>query len=185
MTESTIRGRARDAILAAAIEQFNAQGIRAVSADRVIAQAGVSKVTFYRHFATKDDLVVAYLEAELARVQAVVASASSTTPPATLSEALADEICRPGFRGCPFINAAAEYPDPHHPVRAVVARFRAWMIEAIAVTMSERGVARAQAVARQIMMLRDGALVEGYIDGHPDRVAAELQRGVAALVAAA
>lgn len=184
MTESTIRGRARDAILAAAIEQFNAQGIRAVSADRVIAQAGVSKVTFYRHFATKDELVIAYLEAELARVQDVVTRASDATASVTLSEALADEICRPGFRGCPFINAAAEYPDPHHPVRAVVARFRSWMIDAIAAALSERGVARPQAVARQIMMLRDGALVEGYVDGHADRVAAELQQGVAALVAA-
>ena len=185
MADTTKRGRAREAILAVAVDQFNALGIRAVSADRVIALAGVSKVTFYRHFATKDDLVVAYLEAELARVQAVVAGAAQGTSTSALTDALAQEICRPGFRGCPFINAAAEYPDPSHPVRAVVSRFRTWMTDTIAAALAERGVAQPGTVARQIMMLRDGALVEGYVDGHPERVAAELERGVAALVAGA
>ncbi|MFW7415246.1 TetR/AcrR family transcriptional regulator [Demequina sp. SO4-18] len=189
MAADTIRGRAREAILGAAVAEFNAHGIRAVSADRVIADAGVSKVTFYRHFPTKDDLVVAYLESELERVQRTVAEmtvadAGEGEAPGHWSAALAEEICRPGFRGCPFINAAAEYPDPDHAVRAVVARFRAWMIGAIATGLESQGVAEPARVARQVMMLRDGALVEGYVSGDPDRVAAELWAGVDALVGA-
>lgn len=185
MATNPMRGRARAAILRAAVSEFNAQGIRAVSADRIIADAGVSKMTFYRHFPTKDALVVAYLEAELERVQRVVAEADETTSAGQWSAALAEEICRPGFRGCPFINAAAEYPDSEHQARAVVARFRAWMIGSIAQALGTQGIADPERVARQVMMLRDGALVEGYVAGDPDRVASELTAGVEALVAAA
>ncbi|MFW2514381.1 TetR/AcrR family transcriptional regulator [Demequina sp. SO4-13] len=179
-----MRGRAREAILSAAIAEFNAHGIRAVSADRVIADAGVSKVTFYRHFPTKDELVVAYLEAELERVQRAVADAGPGHSPGQWSTALAEEICRPGFRGCPFINAAAEYPDPDHAVREVVDRFRSWMIGAITAALVAQSIAEPEHVACQIMMLRDGALVEGYVSGNPQRVARELAAGVDALVAA-
>lgn len=185
MATHTMRGHAREAILGAAVAEFTAHGIRAVSADRIITDAGVSKVTFYRHFPTKDDLVVAYLESELGRVQRAVAATGAGSAPGQWGAALADEICRPGFRGCPFINAAAEYPDSSHPARAVVARFREWMITAIAGALAAQGVADSARVARQVMMLRDGALVEGYVAGEPERVARELSGGIAALVAAA
>ena len=58
---ATPAGPVRDRILDAATRRYYADGIRAVSADRLIAEAGVSKVTFYRHFPTKDDLITAYL----------------------------------------------------------------------------------------------------------------------------
>ena len=181
--ETPLRGAAvRDAVLASARELFDAHGIRAVSADRVIAAAGISKVTFYRHFPSKDDLVVAYLEEELERVHAALRRRDGA--PATVDEAaamIADELCRPGFRGCPFINAAAEYADPDHPVRAVVARFREWMTDVIAAWLGTQGV-QDRAVAEQIMMLRDGALVAGYLDGDPAMVAQRLAAGMTMLV---
>lgn len=183
-TTPVIRGHARDAIVAAATGLFNAYGIKAVSADRVIESAGCSKVTFYRHFRTKDDLVVAYLTAELERLQAVVGAMGSVEVTADdISRALIDEMCQPGFRGCPFINAAAEYPDPDHPVRGVVDDFREWMRGAIAAWLSARGVVDTDAVARQVMMLRDGALVEGYVSRETDGVIKTLASGIDALVA--
>ncbi|WP_084101306.1 TetR/AcrR family transcriptional regulator [Demequina sp. NBRC 110051] len=179
---ATTRGRAREDILAAASDLFTAHGIRAVSADRILADAGVSKVTFYRHFPSKDALVVAYLEAELERVQGLGHSANGE--PRAIAAIFENEMCRPGFRGCPFINAAAEYPDPDHPVREVVVRFRDWMIDAIAAWARDRGAASPEDVARQVMMLRDGALVDGYVTGNPRRAADELAAGIEALVAA-
>lgn len=178
---ATTRGHARDAILATASTLFTTQGIRAVSADRILAEAGVSKVTFYRHFATKDDLVVAYLEAELERLQR--RGGETRGDPRAIAAIFEDEMCQPGFRGCPFINAAAEYPDSDHPVREVVARFRTWMTEVIARWARESGVADPEDVAQRVMMLRDGALVEGYISGEPRRAADHLAAGIAALVA--
>ncbi|MFV0287407.1 MAG: TetR/AcrR family transcriptional regulator [Demequina sp.] len=176
------RGQARDAILATASALFHASGTRAISADRILADAGVSKVTFYRHFPSKDALVVAYLEDELARLQSLGAQAGSD--PQAIAGIFEEEMCRPGFRGCPFINAAAEYPDPTHPVREVVARFRTWMMGAIEAWATERGARDPAQVARQVMMLRDGALVEGYVAGDPARVARELRAGIAALASA-
>lgn len=174
------RGRARDDIVTTASALFTAHGIRAVSADRIIAEADVSKVTFYRHFAAKDDLVVAYLQRELARLQDYVATHE---PDATAMLALfRDQMCGPGFRGCPFMNAAAEYPDPTHPVRAVVTDFRKWMVGEFTTWAESRGVPEPERVARTIMMLRDGALVDGYMSGEPERVVQELTAGIEALV---
>lgn len=181
--QTVVRGQARDAIVEAASALFNALGIRAVSADRVIEAVGCSKVTFYRHFRSKDDLVVAYLEGELARLQRAAAEYAGASP--TIDEiatALIDEMCQPGFRGCPFINAAAEYPDPDHPVRAVVMDFRRWMTGAIEAWLEQRSVDAPAAVATQVMMLRDGALVEGYVSGDSASVHVSLARGLGRLI---
>ncbi|WP_062378143.1 TetR/AcrR family transcriptional regulator [Demequina pelophila] len=195
----------REAILDAAEALFGEHGIRAVSADRILAEAGYSKVTFYRHFPSKDEVVVAYLERELGRVRAVLAAAAGETAIdrgasdafggvversaaqglAPVAAALTDEMCRPHFRGCPFINAAAEYPDPDHPVRRVVTEFRGLMTGAIAEWARLQGVRDPGAVASQAMMLRDGALVAGYLSGDPGGVAEEFVRSLAAIVRAA
>src|SRR5580693_7596007 len=107
----------RERIVEAATELFYAQGIRAVSAEKIIAQVGITKVTFYRHFPTKDDLIVAYLERRAAWEREAIAGArqaASDVPEVfrIVAEAIGAESCRPGFRGCPFINAAAEYAAP-------------------------------------------------------------------------
>ncbi|WP_156155962.1 TetR/AcrR family transcriptional regulator [Demequina phytophila] len=173
----------RDAIIDAAAAQFAEHGIRAVSADRILAAAGFSKVTFYRHFPTKDDVVVAYLARELDRVRAAIGAAEDQTwDRAALAAALTQEMCRPHYRGCPFINAAAEYPDPDHPVRAVVAEFRALMLAAITTWLERRGTDNRVERAEQIMMLRDGALVAGYLDHDVDGVARALADAIGTLV---
>ena len=122
----------RERILEAAADLFYAQGIRAVSADKIIAKVGITKVTFYRHFHTKDDLVVAYLERRAQWERGAVEAARQAAGDDVLevfrmiAEGIGAETCSPGFRGCPFINAAAEYADPEHPVRQVVDTHRRW-----------------------------------------------------------
>lgn len=160
----------RERILDAANALFYADGIRAVSADRVIAAAGVSKVTFYRHFPTKDDLVVAYLGVRAAAEREVVGTLRARhagDPCGMLTElarSMAGVSCAPGFRGCPFINAAAEYPDAGHPVRQAVAAHRAWFTGLLGEVLGELDVAD-PAVVDRLMMLRDGAMVAGYLGG--------------------
>jgi AcrR family transcriptional regulator len=179
-------------ILRAAAGLFYADGIRAVSADRVIAAAEVSKVTFYRHFATKDALVVAYLDAVAAAERAAVDAAAAEHPddPGAVlrgyAAVLGRESCAPGFRGCPFINAAAEYADPDHPVRAVVAGHRRWMVETAAGLLGRLGLTDPEAAAEELVILRDGAMVAGYVGGEERARAVEaaLQHAGAAVVAA-
>lgn len=176
----------RARILDAASELFYAQGIRATSADRIIEDVGITKVTFYRHFRTKADLVVAYLGQQSAAEQAWIGSVHRDGDPLGTLRALATDIgaasCRPGFRGCAFINAAAEFSDPDDPVRAAVDAHRRWMLDAFADVAAEAGAEDDQAVARQLMVLRDGAMVNGYL-GDPATVGATLAAAFTSILA--
>jgi AcrR family transcriptional regulator len=168
------RGTARRTILDAASRLFYAEGIRAVSADRIIEEVGVTKVTFYRHFRTKDELVVAYLdersEQERQRADTLTSQseASPSDPLGPLVEALVSDICASGFRGCPFINAAAEYADPQHPVRLSVKRHRDWFASFLREQLHHAGLQDPAQAAAQLVLLRDGAMVGGYLGDPTD-----------------
>src|SRR5450830_802403 len=111
---------ARERILLATHELFYREGLRATGVDRVIAAAGVTKVTFYRHFPAKDELIRAFLayrherwmgwfQAALARHQAAQSATERQRQPLQpLAAALGEWLREPGFRGCAFINAVAE-----------------------------------------------------------------------------
>ena len=188
MTRSRSGPATRARILAAASELFYADGIRATSADRIIDQVGITKVTFYRHFRTKGELVVAYLEEQSAAERGWVESVMRAGDPHGSLRALATGIgeasCRPGFRGCAFINAAAEFPDPDDPVRAAVDAHRGWLLEQFAGIAGEAGLDDVDAVARQLMILRDGAMVNGYL-GESAAVADSLGAAFTAVVSGA
>ncbi|MEU4364475.1 TetR/AcrR family transcriptional regulator [Promicromonospora sp. NPDC023987] len=176
----------RDRILDAATELFYTQGIRAISADKIIERAGITKVTFYRHFRTKDALVVAYLERQAAwergALDGLRTSAGDEAEALRLFfAAIGAESCKPGFRGCAFINAAAEYADPDGPVRQTVAEHRAWYRATFAELLGGMGVTSTAEAADELMMLRDGAMVSGYLD-EPSRVGAALERAATAIV---
>jgi AcrR family transcriptional regulator len=160
----------RERILEAAAELFYARGIRAVSAEKVIAKVGITKVTFYRHFPSKDDLVVAYLQRRAQWERDAVGGARKAAEDditevfRMISEGIGAESCSPGFRGCPFINAAAEYPDADHPVRQVVTAHRHWFREAFAEMLRNSGITDdVPGAADRLVMLRDGAMVGGYL----------------------
>ena len=185
-TGRTSGASTRARILAAASELFYSRGIRATSADRIIEEVGITKVTFYRHFRTKSDLVVAYLQEQAEAERAWMGEARSSGDPLASLHALAVGIgaasCRPGFRGCAFINAAAEFSDADDPVRVLVDRHRAWMVGEFAAIAADAGAADPDAIGRRLMLLRDGAMVNGYL-GDPERVADSLDAAFAAIVA--
>ncbi|MEV6600167.1 TetR/AcrR family transcriptional regulator [Actinoplanes sp. NPDC051346] len=173
---------ARQRLLDAAARVFYAEGIHAVGVDRIITEAGVTRATFYNHFRSKNDLVVAYLDERDRAVRARVAAAvpDSDDPRATLSAlatGITDEMCEPGFRGCAFINAAAEYPDPDHPVSRVIAGHRAWFRTALAEFLTRAGHPEPYRVAGMLFMLRDGAMVSGHLEG-PETVRANFTDAV-------
>jgi AcrR family transcriptional regulator len=160
----------RDRLLEAATELFYSQGLRAVSVDKVIERASTTKVTFYRHFKSKDDLVVDYLEhaaaLERASIDASVAHGDGDVDAVLrlMSEQLGGMACSPGFRGCAFINAAAEYPDLDSPVRRVIDAHRAWYKATFRLLVAPLGLPDPAGVADDLMLLRDGAMVSGYLD---------------------
>ena len=116
---------ARERLLATASELFYREGIHSVGVDRIIAEAGVTRATFYRHFPSKESLVEAYLGVEDANIRSALEAAEASGADAAplvglVIEALADDVARHHTRGCPFINAAAEYPDAASGVRTAV-----------------------------------------------------------------
>jgi AcrR family transcriptional regulator len=123
-------GRGR--LVEAAVELFYRHGFGAVGVDRVIAAAGVTKTTFYKHFAGKDDLMVAavrWRDAWESRAWAGAVRSLGGDDPAGQLLAVFDVLDLwfgdPDFRGCMFMNAAAEFPDPGDPVhQAALARRR-------------------------------------------------------------
>lgn len=165
-----ISGSVRSRLVCAADRLFYAEGIHAVGIDRVLAEAGVAKASLYHHFSGKDELVVAYLDAR------------SDTMSNSLGELLADVAgdarARLGvifeqvwgragsqeFRGCPFINAAAEYPMLDHPVRAAVTRHRQRFAAIIDEQLQRGGVEAPPVLVQALAMAYDGCTVAAQID---------------------
>ena len=177
---------ARSRLLSTASELFYAEGLHSVGIDRVIAAAPVTRATLYRHFPSKDDLVVAYLtqadEAIRARVNAArTQDASPDDIVRTVGRSIADDIQSPGFRGCAFLNAAAEYPDPTHPVHQAVLRHRQWFLAVITELFSDTGKPDPEPAARHFIMLRDGAMAAGCLTD-PKPVSETFLRGIEGLL---
>jgi AcrR family transcriptional regulator len=180
---------ARERILDAAFRLFYANGIRAVGVDRIIAESEVAKATFYKHFPAKDDLVVAYLD----KVDGVwtgqlkAAAGAAGSAPADqlvgLFDALRTACRRDGYRGCAFINAAAE-SQPGTPVHDRTVTHKVAVLAWVRDLATQAGASDPDALARSLTLLLDGGLASGALDASPQ--APEVAKASArALVAAA
>ncbi|MCM0673706.1 TetR/AcrR family transcriptional regulator [Micromonospora phytophila] len=178
----------RDRLLRTASRLFYAEGLHTVGVDRLVSEAGVTRATFYRHFPAKEELIVAYLRGRSQEIRAAVAQipAHRRGREALLGimQSVAEDVRRADFRGCAFLNAAAEYPDPAHPVRVAVEEHHAWFFQALRDQAAEAGHIDPDHTARLLVLLRDGALQGGAL-GNPDRVCDTLLRAVNDLLAAA
>ena len=132
-----------------------------VGIDRIIAEAGVAKATFYHHFKSKDELVTAYLTREYERQRNALADVpgDGVERIEAIFGLLAVLSRGPGFRGCPFLNAAAEFADPSHAVRGVVDDYRGWFRDYMRELLGGR--ADAAAKAEFLLVMRDGVAVSG------------------------
>ena len=157
----------RQDVLEAASARFFREGITATGVDTVVDDAGVAKMTLYRHFPSKDDLVVAYLarrdaafrerlETELGRRDDAWQRALA---PADLYRAAAEE---PGFHGCAFVNAGAELAEDH-PGREVIAAHKRWVVDRWAVLLAELGVADPAGLAEECALLAEGGLTQAGV----------------------
>jgi AcrR family transcriptional regulator len=158
---------ARRRLLDTATRLFYAEGIHAVGIDRIIAEAGVAKATFYNHFPSKDDLVLAYVE-EQDRLGREAVAALPKQPPRKMIAAVMGRISQAvvagDWRGCPFLNAAAEYPDPTSPVRRAIDARRAWYHGVLRDLLAADGDPAPAVTASILVALSDGMLESGYLD---------------------
>ena len=164
---------ARDRILATAHRLFYQEGLRATGIDRLIAESGVTKVTFYRHFPSKNDLIQAYLAQRHSLWMDWFRGALARQPgPAALVDALREWFSSDDFRGCAFINGAGEMPaEP--AVMDAARRHKAEMRQAIAERLPESP--GKNEMAEMLSLAVDGAIVRAQLDGHPDAALAALE----------
>ena len=177
---------ARARLIDAATRLFYEEGIHAVGVDRVIEEAGVTRATLYKQFGGKENLVLAYLGNEDEMLRAMFAEAgSAVTDPDDLLVAVIDgiaaDIRQRHTRGCPFINAAAEYPDADGAVRRLIDEHREWFRATLQAVADAAGLERPEEVAASLVLLRDAALVGGYLDGE-NRVAPAFERTARAVI---
>ncbi|WP_305787912.1 TetR/AcrR family transcriptional regulator [Symbioplanes lichenis] len=177
---------ARQRLLTTATQIFYADGIHAIGVDRIIAEAKVTRATFYRHFPSKDDLVVTYLQEvhqmeRVAFTAAIAAHATAADSLLAIADAIAANIQSPGFRGCAFLNAAAEFPDPGHPVHQQIIAHRQWFLDTLTTLMAQVAEDTSADAARHFVMLRDGAMAAGCLHD-PALVADTFLRGIEGLV---
>ena len=174
---------ARQRILETADRLFYRDGIRAVGIDRIIAEANVAKMTLYSHFPSKDDLVLAVLKHREKGVSEFFHSAmerhakKAKTPLRAFFAALKEWFETPGFRGCPFQNAAVELADPAHPGTEIVRGHKQRFSEFLR-GLVEQTVGKATAkVAPAVNILVEGAIITAVIQGNPE--AADVARDAA------
>ncbi|USX52866.1 TetR/AcrR family transcriptional regulator [Lentzea sp. HUAS12] len=191
MEHSETQGRpseARSRLLGTATRLFYAEGIHSVGIDRIVAEAQVTRATLYRHFPGKEDLVLAYLTEAGRAVEAQIEAAVAAGSPAAdtvraISRSIAHGIRTSEFRGCAFLNAVAEYPDPAHPVHRAVIEHRQWFLEVMTDLLSRIREEPAEPAARHFVMLRDGAMTAGCLHD-PELVCETFLRGVNGLLQA-
>jgi AcrR family transcriptional regulator len=147
----------RERILEVADRLFYADGVRATGTEKIMSVAEVAKATFYRHFESKDALVLAYLEN---RDQALWDYLSQPTPPKDLREALIkfDQYAnRPDVTSCPFLRIASEYPDTAHPFHRRVIEHQGKILDYLTDLLEPFAIDKSAAAAAMLGVI-DGAL---------------------------
>ena len=174
-------------ILDTAAELFYRDGVRAVGVDRIAAESGVAKMTLYYHFRSKDELVAAWLRRRDDEWMSWLASAVERRRGSRLLavfEALREWFETPTFRGCAFVNAYAELGWSNPAAAEIVASHKRTLTEYLAYLARQEGAAEpdADALARELLLLVDGAIVTASIQGNARP--ADDARGAAAKVIA-
>ena len=166
----------RDHLVSTALRLFCEQGFRATGIDRVLAESGVAKKTLYNHFRSKDELIIAALakrdEDFLAKMRTTITRLTPRqegdprmAPALAFFDGLHEWFTGPGFNGCTFINASAEYPDEDDPIHAACAAHKLLVVDTIEGLLAGMNLEDSGLVARQVALLADGAIVNAHTAG--------------------
>lgn len=178
------RAEKREHLIEVATELFNRLGYHAAGVDQVIAEAGIAKTTLYRHFKSKEELIVAVLKRVDARFREDMRETvekAGRSPEQKLLETfdfLEGWFKSESFYGCPFISAAGEYGERQNPVFHEVALHKRLVVAYFEELARAAGLNAPQQVAEEINLLHEGAIAVAHITGDPH--AAERAKAVAA-----
>lgn len=162
--------RTRRRLIAAAGELFYSEGIKASGIEAIAERAGVTKMTLYAHFASKDELVAAYLAERNRHWWSYVEDnlARRGTPAEKLLavfDAYREWLLSGGLRGCGFINFSAEFPEAEHPGKAVVREHKQDVRRLLGGLAAELGAEEPDVLAEHLFLLLEGGYVTGALEG--------------------
>jgi AcrR family transcriptional regulator len=152
----------RDKLFQTAARLFYRHGYRAIGVDTIAAESGIGKMTLYRHYSSKDDLIVAYLRDsnELFWNNFEQITGAASTPREKLLaffQALQNYVNDPACYGCPFLNVTAEYPDSDYAGHQVALEHKQSVRTRFRQLAKEAGVEKPEILADQLFLLMDGA----------------------------
>ena len=165
------RAEKRQHLVNVAAQLFNSGGYHAVGVDTVIAEAGIAKTTLYRHFRSKEELIVAVLrridDQFRERMRAEVESIAPDPNDRLLAtfDFLETWFFDPSFHGCPFVSAAAEFAEPPNPVFQEAAMHKRLMIAYFEELARAAGIANPREIAEDIHLLHEGAIAVAHVSG--------------------
>ena len=156
--------------MTAARELFYGGGIHATGVSAVAENAGVTKMTLYAHFPSKDDLVAAYLEDNDRRWREFLEEKLSgygdpREKLLAVCDAYREYFTAREMRGCAFVNCAAEFPDPEHPARRTIRHHKAGVRERLRGLAAEAGAEEPAVLAERLFVVLEGAYVTGALEG--------------------
>ncbi len=171
-----MRPNKRDELISKALLVFCENGFHATGMDKLVAETGVSKTSMYKHFRTKEDIILATLRLRDYNFRSWLyhwLEAVSDSPYEQLLaiyDALEEWFALPEFNGCMFIKASAEYQDVADPIHIQSAEHKRVLTEHVARIAKAAGAAHPDALARQLMILKEGAIIMAVM-GHSENPA--------------
>lgn len=185
-----MRPTKRDELVQKALQTFYRNGFNATGMDMLVAETGISKTSMYKHFRTKEDLILAVLRLRdehfrnwLYRRMEELAK----TPERQLIamfDALEEWFSEPGYRGCMFIKASSEFQDAGHPIHKQSADHKRMLTDHVTRLAERAGLPEPALLARQLMLLKEGAIVTAHM-GHTEHPARDAKAAAVRLIEAA
>lgn len=178
--------QARARIMASASQLFSQYGYQAVGVDTIIAEANVAKATLYKHFASKDDLIVAYLHQEEAYLwgwweEAIEETSTPRERLLAIFRALEKRVTSPVCFGCPFLIAVAEFPDHDHPAHRVALDHKEQVRQRIFALADSAGLSNPDGITDLLYLIFDGAFMSARLFG-PQNPAEQLAQQIEVLL---
>lgn len=160
----------KEKLFQTAARLFIQHGYRAVGVDTIAAESGIGKMTLYRHFPSKDDLIVAYLRQSdrdfwIYFEQSTGAAGSAREKLLAFFRALQDYVTSPSCYGCPFINISSEYPEPDYPGHQIALEHKQSVRSRFVELAKDAGVRQPESLADELMLLMDGAYIAARLYG--------------------
>ncbi len=156
----------REKLIQAGHEIFYREGFLTVGLDRLLNEVGCSKQTFYNHFESKDDLIVAVIDEhhrwwsnEVRNRIERVGGPDPRKQILAMFDVMHEIIHDPEYRGCIYINAAVEFPQPHHPAHQSARKAKADGVALLTELAERAGALDALALAQELDMIMEGALI--------------------------